>query len=329
MPSIRKALLAALFLCPLGGVAADRVPDFSSPDGQYLHWLDRSVKPGVDFFHFANGAWLEANPIPPDRSEWGAYDAVDLQNQRFIHDMVDRASRDTKAAPGSVEQKVGDFYASGMDGKAIDDAGIKPLRPELDRIAHISSVEQLPDEFTHLQMIGVSVPLALMEMQDYRNSSKVIAAAMQAGLGLPDRDFYVQRGHAGANIRAAYVQHIARTLQLLGDDATLAQIEAKSVMALETSLAKGSMTDVAMRDPRAIYPHGGCKRRHANAAPALAGTDGGHWSSGNPQPQRGHAGFLQDREHGVDAYLARQLENLLALAAGADLFAVPVAAVRR
>ncbi|GLQ90240.1 M13 family metallopeptidase [Dyella flagellata] len=253
MLSIRRALLAALCLYPLGALAADQAPDFSSPDGQYLDWLDRSVKPGTDFFHFANGGWLKANPIPPDRSEWGAYVAVDLKNQRFIHDMVEKASHDTQAAPGSAEQKVGDFYASGMDEKAIDNAGIKPLQPELERIAKISSVEQLPDEFAHLQMIGVSAPFALMQMQDYQDSSKVIAAATQAGLGLPDRDFYVEGGATNAKIRAEYIKHVGRGLQLLGDSPALAQTEAKAIMALETSLAKGSMTDVAMRDPKAIY----------------------------------------------------------------------------
>lgn len=253
MLTIRKAVLAALCLCPLGALAADQAPNFSSSDGQYLDWLDHSVKPGVDFFHFANGGWLKANPIPPDRSEWGAYAALDLQNQRFIHDMVEKASQDTKAAPGSVEQKVGDFYASGMDEKTVDSAGIKPLQPELDRIAGLSSAEQLPGEFAHLQMIGVSAPLALMQMQDFKDSSTVIAVAMQAGLGLPDRDFYVQAGDASAKIRAQYVKHIARTLQLLGDSPALAQTEATSVMSLETSLAKGSMTDVAMRDPKAVY----------------------------------------------------------------------------
>jgi putative endopeptidase len=253
MSPIRTALLAALCLCPLGVMAADQAPDFSSTNGQYSDWLDRSVKPGSDFFHFANGGWLKANPIPPDRSEWGAYVALDLQNQRFIHDMVEKASHDAAAAPGSAEQKVGDFYASGMDEKTIDSEGIKPLQPELDRIANIGTIAQLQDEFAHLQMIGVAAPLTLQQMQDYKDSSKVIAVVIQAGLGLPDRDFYVEDGDNNKNIRAEYVEHIARTLQLLGDNKTLAATEATSIMSLETRLAKGSMTDVAMRDPKAIY----------------------------------------------------------------------------
>jgi putative endopeptidase len=253
MSPVRTALFVALCLGSLGAMAADQAPDFTSTDGQYSSWLDRSVSPGVDFFHFANGGWLKANPIPPDRSEWGAYVALDLQNQRFIHDMVEKASHDTKAVPGSAEQKVGDFYASGMDEKTIDSAGIKPLQPELDRIANISSVAQLQDEFAHLQMIGVAAPMAIMQMQDFKDSSKVIAMAAQAGLGLPDRDFYVEAGANNANIRAEYVKHIARTFQLLGDAAPLAQNEANAVMTLETILAKNSMTDVAMRDPKAIY----------------------------------------------------------------------------
>ncbi|GLQ96160.1 M13 family metallopeptidase [Dyella mobilis] len=253
MFSIRKAVLAALCLYPLGALAADPTPNFNSPDGQYLDWLDHSVKPGTDFFHFANGSWLKANPIPADRSEWGAYVALDLQNQRYIHDMVEKASQDTAAAAGSAEKKVGDFYASGMDEKTIDSAGIKPLQPELDRIAAISSVAQLQDEFAHLTMIGVAAPFALAQMQDFKDSSKVIAVVMQAGLGLPDRDFYVEGGANNEHIRKEYVPHVARTFQLLGDSASVADAEAKTVMALEISLAKASMTDVAMRDPHAVY----------------------------------------------------------------------------
>jgi putative endopeptidase len=253
MFSIRKAVLAALCLCPLGALAAEPAPNFNSPNGQYLDWLDRSVKPGTDFFHFANGSWLKANPIPPDRSEWGAYVALDLQNQRYIHDMVEKASQDTAAAPGSAEKKVGDFYASGMDEKTIDEAGIKPLQLELDRIKNIGSIAPLQDEFAHLMMIGVAAPLSLQQMQDYKDSSKVIAVAMQAGLGLPDRDFYVEGGENNEHVRKEYVQHISRTFQLMGDGAAVADAEAKSVMAMETRFAKASMTDVAMRDPHAIY----------------------------------------------------------------------------
>lgn len=253
MLSIRKAVLAALCLCPLDVLAADQEPNFNSPDGQYLDWLDHSVKPGTDFFHFANGSWLKANPIPADRSEWGAYVALDLQNQRYIHDMVEKASHDTTAAPGSAEQKVGDFYASGMDEKNIDSAGLTPLQPELDRIKSISSVAQLQDEFAHLMMIGVDAPIALQQMQDFQDSSKVIAMVIQSGLGLPDRDFYVEGGANNENIRKEYVPHISRTFQLMGDSAAVADAEAKTVMALETDFAKASMTDVAMRDPHAIY----------------------------------------------------------------------------
>lgn len=253
MLSIRKAILAALCLCPLGAMAADQAPDFNSADGQYLDWLDHSVKPDVDFFHFANGSWLKANPIPADRAEWGAYVALDLQNQRYIHDMVEKTSHDTTVAPGSAAQKVGDFYASGMDEKTIDNAGITPLQPELNRISSISSVAQLQDEFAHLITLGVSAPLSLQQMQDFKDSSQVIAVTMQAGLGLPDRDFYVEGGPNNENIRKEYVQHISRTFQLLGDSATVADAEAKAIMALETDFAKASMTDVAMRDPHAIY----------------------------------------------------------------------------
>lgn len=253
MTPIRTALLVALSLCPWGAMASDKAPNFDSRDGQYLDWLDRSVKPGVDFFHFANGGWIKANPIPVDRSEWGAYTALDQQNQRFIHDLVEKASKDTSAVAGSDAQKVGDFYASGMDENAINAAGLKPLQPEFDRIAAVGSIEQLQAELAHLQMIGVAAPLQLGQMQDYKDSTQVTAVVMQAGLGLPDRDYYLKSDDDSKKTRAAYVQHVVRMFQLLGDSPANAAVEAKTVMTLETRLATASMSDIDMRDPHAIY----------------------------------------------------------------------------
>jgi len=250
---IRTALAVALGLSSLTALAADAPANFDSRDGQYLDWLDRGVQPGVDFFHFANGGWIKNNPIPADRSSLGAYTALDQQNQRFIHSLVEKASKDTSGPAGSVQRKVGDFYASGMDEAAINAAGIKPLQPELDRIAAIDSVAQLQDMFAHLQVIGVPAPLQLGQMQDFKDSSQVSAVVFQAGLGLPNRDYYLKDEANNKTIRATYVKHLASIFQLLGDSAANAAAEAKTVMALETRLAKASMSDVAMRDPHAIY----------------------------------------------------------------------------
>jgi putative endopeptidase len=228
----------------------------TSPDGQYSEWVDRAVPPRADFFRFANGAWIKANPIPADRSYWGVDTLLANQNQSLIRDLVTTPAVDdggTAAIDGSVQRKVADFYRSGMDERAIDAAGIAPLQPEFDRIAAIADVDGLQAEFARLQLIGVAAPLQLSQMQDFRDSTQVIAVALQAGLGLPDRDYYLNSAPNFAAARAQYVPHVARMLVLLGDAPAAAEDESNAVMALETRLARSSMSDVAQRDPRAIY----------------------------------------------------------------------------
>jgi putative endopeptidase len=221
-------------------------------DGLFLNWLDRSVAPGSDFFRFANGTWLKNNPIPPDRSYFGVDTILDQQNQDFIRSLIERLSGET-LPQGSPQRKVADFYASGMDEQAIEAAGAAPLAAELERIASIRDPGALPEELAHLQSIGVAAPLSLGQMQDFKDSTQVIAVASQSGLGLPNRDYYLKSEPTFKAARAAYIEHIARMLALLGDSASDAARESRAVMALETRLADASMSDVEQRNPRAIY----------------------------------------------------------------------------
>jgi putative endopeptidase len=228
----------------------------TSPDGQYSEWLDRAVPPRADFFRFANGTWIKTNPMPADRSYWGVDTLLANRNQSLIRDLVTTVALDdggTAGTDGSVQRKVADFYRSGMDERAIDAAGIAPLQPEFDRIGAIADVDGLQAEFARLQLIGVAAPLQLSQMQDFRDSTKIIAVVLQAGLGLPDRDYYLSSEPNFAAARAQYVAHVARMLMLLGDSAAAAERESNAVMALETRLARSSMSDVSQRDPRAIY----------------------------------------------------------------------------
>jgi len=218
--------------------------------GLYLSWLDRSVAPGADFFRFANGNWIKTHPIPADRAYWGVDTLLEQQNETFIRALVESLEAENGPA-GTAQRKIADFYASGMDERAIDAAGAAPLAPELARIAAIDSVAQLPRAFAHLQSIGVEAPLGIGQMQDFKDSSQVVAVAAQSGLGLPDRDYYLKPAFKAA--RTAYLDHIARMFVLLGDSARDAAAQAKAVMALETRLAEASMPDVEQRNPRAIY----------------------------------------------------------------------------
>ncbi|HEV2320954.1 MAG TPA: M13 family metallopeptidase, partial [Gammaproteobacteria bacterium] len=253
----------------------------ASDEGLHMDWLDKSVDPTQNFFGYANGGWQKANPIPAAYSRWGTFNVLNKENQDVIHGILEDLGKDKKLKAGSTEQKVGDFYASGMDEQAIEAAGVMPLKPELDRIAAVKDTADLQAEIAHLQMIGVDALFDFGQMQDFKDSSKVIGAAFQGGLGLPDRDYYLktadkcQAPAAGTSaaaqaaetqltackseadkfqkVRDAYVKHIANSFKLLGDEPTKATAEAATVMRIETGLAQASMARVDMRVPEHIY----------------------------------------------------------------------------
>ena len=186
-------LAGAALLCPaarasLGGIAEGDV----KPDGLYLNWLDRSVAPGKDFFQFANGGWIKSHPIPPDRAYWGVDTLLEQQNQIFIRNLIESLAQEHWAA-GTPQRKIADFYASGMDERAIDAAGAAPLAPELARIAAITSREELPQALAHLQSIGVEAPLSIGQMQDFADSTRVIAVMT------PEIDELIQALHSGSD----------------------------------------------------------------------------------------------------------------------------------
>ena len=237
----------------------------ASTDGQYSEWLDRAVPPRLDFFRYANGGWIKANSMPADRSYWGVDTLLEQENQSFIRDLL----TSLPASPeGSVQRQLADFYGSGMDEKGIDAAGFSPLQTEFDRIAAIGNLQELQAEFARLQLIGVAAPLQLSEMQDFKDSTRVIALALQGGLGLPNRDYYLKSEPVFAAARREYVLHIARMFELLGDSKAAAERQSKAVFALEMRLARGSMPDVDQRDPLAIY-HPMTLERAAALAPHL------------------------------------------------------------
>src|SRR5271155_1100416 len=262
---LRRMVLAAVFAAgaacaapptgssaPAGAGAPGDNDGLTSPDGQYSAWMDQAVPPSLDFFRYANGGWIKANPMPADRSYWGVDTLLEQRNQSFIRDLVVSLSKDESMVSG-VQRKVADFYGSGMDEAGIEAAGIAPLQPEFDRITGIGNAAELQAEFAHLQLIGVAAPLQLAQMQDFKDSEQVIALAGQAGLGLPDRDYYLKGEPNFAAARSEYLRHVARMFELLGDAPAAADRQSKIVMALETRLARGSMSDVEQRDPLAIY----------------------------------------------------------------------------
>ncbi|MDT7541925.1 MAG: putative endopeptidase [Acidobacteriota bacterium] len=213
--------------------------------------LDKSVNPCNDFYQFANGGWLAKNPIPAAYPAWGVGNVLDEQNQNTVRQIVEAAAKNASATKGSNEQKVGDYYASCMAEDKIEAAGLTPLASEFALIDKIKDQRDLQAEIAHLSDIGMNVPFGSGSNQDFKNASEVIFGVSQAGLGLPDRDYYFDEKRQP--IRDAYVKHVANMFTLLGDAPERAATEAQTVMTLETKLAKASMTRVEQRDPANIY----------------------------------------------------------------------------
>jgi putative endopeptidase len=214
--------------------------------------LDTTCKACDSFFQFATGGWRAHNPIQPAYPSWGRFNALQERNQEVLRKILETAAA-SKSAPGPIDQKIGDFYASCMDEKHIEAQGTRPLQPEFDRIAKISSLPQLEDEVSLLHDEGVGVLFYFGSGQDDKDSTQVIGQAGQGGIGLPDRDYYTKDDDKSKQIRAQYVQHIAKMLQLAGDAPATAAAEANTVMAIETQIAKQSKTRVERRNPEDNY----------------------------------------------------------------------------
>jgi endothelin-converting enzyme/putative endopeptidase len=209
--------------------------------------MDRSIDPCLDFFQYACGGWIKNNPIPPDQSSWDLYSKMEDENKEKLRGILESASA-PDAGRTAVNQKIGDYYASCMDEKAIEDKGIEPLKPGLDRIAKIGSKAELADVAS--AMATDNVLFRFESIQDFRDASQVVANADQGGLGLPDRDYYLKTDAKSDELRKAYVAHVQKMFELLGDAPSTAAAEAQTVMRIETDLAKGSLTRVERRDPK-------------------------------------------------------------------------------
>jgi len=244
----RKSLAVGIVL--LAGICGFAQNSSSHSSVLNVEWLDRTVDPCVDLFTFSCGKWIQSNPIPPDQSSWGIYNKLQDDNLKQLRELLEATSAPNRARSSNA-QKIGDYYASCMDETAIDALGIKPLQPELLRIEQLQAKKDLATVVA--SMIGEGTPFRIDSEQDFKDSSIVTAAVDQRGLGLPDRDYYLKQDQKSKDLRAAYVAHVQKMFELLGDKPELAATEAQSAMKIETALARGSMTRVDRRDPKKIY----------------------------------------------------------------------------
>jgi putative endopeptidase len=218
--------------------------------------MDKVVDPCVDFYTYSCGGWIKKNPIPPDQSSWGTYGKLEDENRAQLRTILEDAAK-ANGTRDAVTQKIGDYYASCMDEAAIEKLGAKPLLPELDRIAGLKSKQDLAEHVATSQfppsLYGGGTLFTFRSNQDFKDSTQVIAEADQGGLGLPDRDYYLKDDAKSEQLRKAYVAHIAKMFELLGDKPADAATEAATVMRIETALAKGQLTRVERRDPPKLY----------------------------------------------------------------------------
>ncbi len=231
--------------------------------------IDSSVDPCTDFFAYTCGGWLKKNPIPPDKTSWGASAKLADDNLVLLRQILEEAAA---GGPGQepAKQKIGDYYASCMDEKAIESAGASPLKEGLDRIDRMRSKRDIAQVVAG--MLGLNAPFDFQSDQDFRNSSQVIAEVDQGGLGLPDRDYYLKTDANSVELRQAYVTHVKKMFELLGDAPNVAASRAQTILRIETALAQGSLSQVERRDPKLLY-HNMTQRELMALSPSFRWTE--------------------------------------------------------
>lgn len=212
--------------------------------------IDSTVNIHEDFYRFAVGKWMRNNPIPGTESSWGSFNEVSERNKVIIKQILEESAK-ADARPGSNQQKIGDFYKSGMDSIGRNTAGVKPLLPYLKEIDGLKDTKDLMRLLQRWQSQGRGILFHLYSTQDDKKSTDIIPSIWQGGLCLPDRDYYLKDNFA--NVREQYVAHIAKMLEYIGTESNQAEEEAKRILTLETQIAEISMSRVDMRDPYKLY----------------------------------------------------------------------------
>ena len=216
-------------------------------------YIDTTVKPGDDFYQYANGTWLKNNAIPASETRWGSFNLLEDFNQKVLHQLLDEAAAKKGATKGSPEQMVGDLYACGMDSAAIEKAGLQVLDSELKAIDAMATPADLMKEIARETKNGMNPLWSIYVGPDDKNVSKNVCNVWQGGLGLPDRDYYLKADSQNAAIFKQYSAHVINMLKLSGTPDSLAKVQAASILKMETEMAKISMDRVAMRDPYKVY----------------------------------------------------------------------------
>jgi endothelin-converting enzyme/putative endopeptidase len=211
--------------------------------------VDTSVDPCENFYRYSCNGWFKRNPLPADQASYGRFTELYELNRMRLRQILEEAAVPSAARPAN-EQKIGDEYASCMDDAAVNKLGLKPLDPELERINAMQSASELPALLAHLHSIGVNAFFGVGANQDYADSNAMISFYTAGGLGLPERDYYTRTDAKSVEQRQQYESHVSKIFSLAGETDAQAEKDADTVLAIETRLAKASLTITEQRDPK-------------------------------------------------------------------------------
>jgi putative endopeptidase len=250
------ALTALAAVAVLSGCGT-KVAETETASTTNIHGIDRrnfdtTCSPCKDFYQYANGTWIKNNPVPKEYGAWGTFHEVFERNNKLLKQILDEVAAGNPAE-GTVAQKIGDFYAGGMDTAAINRTGIEPLKADFERIDRIGSIQELCQVVSGYHAEGMDMIFDTDAFEDLLNSSMTNLYITQAGLSLPERDYYTRDDSASIKLRGQFVEHVSNMFKLLGDDSTTATTRAKAVLAVETRLAEVSWNQTQMRDYPAWY----------------------------------------------------------------------------
>jgi putative endopeptidase len=214
--------------------------------------IDTTFDPAEDFYHYANNGWMQNNPLPADESRYGSFDQLGKETSVKVQTLLEELAKGTYEA-GSNEQKIGDFYSMGMDMETIEAQGLEPLKPEFEKIASIATIEDVQKQIAHFHTYGIGSVFGFYGSIDSKNSSMNIAHLSQSGLGMSDRDYYLNDDERTVEIRNAYETHLVKMMVLSGITEEDATAKAKTIVKIETRLAKASFSRLENRNPHATY----------------------------------------------------------------------------
>jgi len=247
--TLKLAILAIFGIIMMNSCKQQNVKEKITYD---VNLIDSSFNPADDFFHFANNGWMKKYPLPDDESRYGSFDQLGKETSEKVQSLVEELAV-AQHEQGTIEQKIGDFYAMGMDTANINTQGINPLKPEFEKIAAIQSIEGVQNQIAYFHLHGIGSLFGFFGSTDAKNSEMTIAHLSQGGLGMSDRDYYINTDARTSEIRDAYIKYIQDMLVLTGINQEDAINKASVIMNIETRLANASFTRLENRDPNATY----------------------------------------------------------------------------